>query len=123
MALPGIRCADHFGIAAPDIGAATRSFVGALRAEAFLTGGPFGTGDARNPSVAEHPGVNARAVIKALGVLRLASGRSLELLESAAPPPQRSRPRKKDAGGYDDDFHAPEQAGIRRLRTPKHPAE
>ena len=96
-ALPGLLGIEHVGLTVPDIEVATSFFVDVLGAEVLFEVGPFASDD---DWMETHLGVHPRAVIRALRMLRLAAGPSVELFEYSSPDRSEARPRNSDAAGH-----------------------
>ena len=69
-ALPGLLGVEHVGVTVPDMEAATAFFVDVLGGEVLFEVGPFSSED---DWMEKHLGVNPRAVIRRLRMLRLAA--------------------------------------------------
>jgi catechol 2,3-dioxygenase-like lactoylglutathione lyase family enzyme len=93
----GLRGIEHIGLTVPDIEAATRFFVDVLGAESVYDEGPFA---ADNDWMTDNLGVEARAAIPKLRILKIANGPSLELFEYDAPDQATRPPRNSDIGGH-----------------------
>ncbi len=103
--LPGLLGAEHIGLTVPDMAAATKFFVEVLGAEVLFEAGPFSSdGD----WMKVHLGVQPRAVIRRLRMLRLAAGPSVELFEYSSPDQDQAHPGNSDAGGHHLAFYVTE---------------
>ncbi len=112
--LPGLMGIEHIGLTVPDMDAATTFFVEVLGAEVLFEVGPFGSED---DWMAAHLGVNPRATIPRLNMLRLLEGPSIELFQYESPDQQRDRPRNSDAGGHHLAFYVDDMdAAVGHLR-------
>jgi catechol 2,3-dioxygenase-like lactoylglutathione lyase family enzyme len=106
-ALPGLLGVEHVGLTVPDIDAATKFFVDVLGAEVLFEVGPFASED---EWMETHLGVDPRAAIRRLRMLRLAAGPSVELFEYSSPDQDDARPRNSDAGGHHLGFYVTDMA-------------
>ena len=110
--LPGWRGVDHFGIAVPDIEVATEFLVEVIGCEHIISAGPFGGADGPMADWLEGQlGVDRRANIKELRMLRCRVGSNIELFEWNAPDEVQRYPKLSDYGGnhiafYVDDLTA-----------------
>jgi catechol 2,3-dioxygenase-like lactoylglutathione lyase family enzyme len=110
----GLRGIEHIGLTVPDIEAATRFFVDVLGAESVYDEGPFA---ADNDWMTDNLGVEARAAIPKLRILKIANGPSLELFEYDAPDQATRPPRNSDIGGHHLAFYVDDiAAAIAALR-------
>jgi catechol 2,3-dioxygenase-like lactoylglutathione lyase family enzyme len=106
-ALPGFLGVEHIGLTVPDMEAATKFFVEILGAEVLFEVGPFSSQD---DWMEKHLGVDPRAFLNRLRMLRVAAGPSVELFEYSSPNQDHSRPRNDDAGGHHLAFYVTDMA-------------
>lgn len=88
---------DHIGLTVPNVETATEFFQELFGAEVLFDVGPFEHAD---DWMRAHLGVDPRAKIKVLRMLKLAHGPCLELFEYEAPAQQRNVPANSDIGGH-----------------------
>jgi glyoxylase I family protein len=96
--LPGLRGVDHIGITVPDLGAADRFLVDVLGCEYLYSLGPYRHDD--TDWMAEHLGVDARAVMQRLHFYRCGGQAIFEVFQYAAPDQADVPPRNSDVGGH-----------------------
>jgi glyoxylase I family protein len=96
--LPGLRGVDHIGITVPDLGAADRFLVDVLGCEYLYSLGPYRHDD--TDWMAEHLGVDARAVMQRLHFYRCGGQAIFEVFQYAAPEQTDTPPRNSDVGGH-----------------------
>ncbi len=93
--LPGLAGCDHVGFTVPDIDAATTFFVDVIGCEVVFEIGPFIADD---DWMAVHLGVDPRAVIKTLRMLRCKNGPAFELFEYDVIASRKDAPANSDVG-------------------------
>jgi catechol 2,3-dioxygenase-like lactoylglutathione lyase family enzyme len=100
--IPGLRGIEHVGITVPDIDAAVRFFVDILGCEECFRAGPFSAAD---DWMARQLGVDARAVIPQIRMIRCHNGANVEIFAYDAPGQSRTLPRNSDLGGHHIAFY------------------
>ena len=100
--LPGLRGSDHLGFVVPDLDEAVKFFVEVMGCEAFYKMGPFKADD---DWMAVHLGVNPRAEIPQMRLVRCGHGSNLELLQYKTPDQDQLMPKNSDLGGYHFAFY------------------
>ena len=95
--VPTLLGVDHVGITVPNIDAATTWFVDVLGCTAPLTFGPFG--DPVGTFMEDLLGVDPRAVIEQITMVRCGNGANVELFEYTAPDQDRTFRKNSDFGG------------------------
>lgn len=95
--LPGLAGTDHVGFTVPDIEAATRFFVDVIGCSLVYEVGPFQSPD---DWMQVHLGVDRRAVIPKLRMLRCRTGASFEIFEYDLKGAGTTPPRNSDVGGH-----------------------
>lgn len=100
--LPGLRGVDHVGLTVPDLAQAEAFFARVLGCQTLARNGPL---RATDDWLARHVGVDPRAEIRAMALLRCAPGANLELFEWTAPDQRREQPRGSDYGGHHVSFY------------------
>lgn len=109
--IPGLRGADHVGMTVPDLAQAEEFFSRVLGCQTLARNGPLRADD---DWLARHVGVDARAAITAMALLRCGNGANVELFEWTAPDQDTRQPRNSDHAGhhlsfYVDDIHTAAQ--------------
>ncbi len=113
--LPGLRSADHVGMTVPDLAQAEAFFGRVLGCKTVARNGPLRADD---DWLARHVGVDARAEIRAMAMLRCGNGANLELFEWSAPDQDRRQPRNSDHAGHHVSFYVDDiQAAADWLRN------
>jgi catechol 2,3-dioxygenase-like lactoylglutathione lyase family enzyme len=95
--IPGLRGIEHVGLTVPDMDAAVRFFVDILGCEDCFRLGPFAADD---DWMSRQVGVDARARIPEIRLLRCHHGANLELFRFEAPGQSHVMPRNSDLGGH-----------------------
>ncbi len=101
--LPGLRGVDHIGITVPDLDAADRFLVDVLGCEYLYSLGPYRHDD--TDWMAEHLGVDARAVMQRLHFYRCGAQAIFEVFQYSAPDQADVPPRNSDVGGHHVAFY------------------
>ncbi len=107
--LPGLRGHDHTGITVPDMTQALDFFTNVLGCRAALTFGPFS--DDKGTFMTDVLGVNEKAVIQQITMVRCGAGSNIELFKYTSPDQKDMTPKNSDIGGmhialYVDDVAA-----------------
>jgi catechol 2,3-dioxygenase-like lactoylglutathione lyase family enzyme len=102
MGLPGLAGAEHIGITVPDLEAATRFFVDVIGCKAVFEVGPFASDD---DWMQKHLGVDPRARINKLRMLKCANGPSIELFEYDVKDQKKAVSPSSDVGGHHIAFY------------------
>jgi catechol 2,3-dioxygenase-like lactoylglutathione lyase family enzyme len=100
--MPGLRGSDHLGAIVPDLDEAVKFFVEVIGCEAFYKMGPFKADD---DWMAVHLGVNPRAEIPQMRLVRCGYGANLELIQYTTPDQDKRMPKNSDLGGYHFAFY------------------
>jgi catechol 2,3-dioxygenase-like lactoylglutathione lyase family enzyme len=95
--LPGLAGTDHVGFTVPDIEAATRFFVDIIGCSLVFEIGPFQSSD---DWMRVQLGVDPRAIIRKLRLLRCKTGASFEIFEYELPGANKRGPNNSDVGGH-----------------------
>jgi catechol 2,3-dioxygenase-like lactoylglutathione lyase family enzyme len=95
--LPGLAGMDHLGFTVPDIEAATRFFVDVIGCSLVFEIGPFRSDDSW---MQVQLGVDPKAVIRSLRMLRFKTGPSFEIFEYELEGACAIPPRNSDVGGH-----------------------
>ncbi len=99
----GLVGADHVGLTVPDIGEAVAWFQDVMGASAPLSFGPIA--DPSGTLMHDLLGVDPRAVIDQITVLRLGRSANIELFQYQAPDQRRTHPRNSDWSGHHVAFY------------------
>lgn len=114
MGLPGLTGADHIGLTVPDLEAATRFLVEVIGCKVVFDVGPFMSDD---DWMERHLGVDPRAKINKLRMLKCANGPSIELFEYDVKDQKRVGPKNSDIGGHHVSFYVTDMnAAVAHLR-------
>ncbi len=112
--VPGLRGVDHVGLTVPDLKQAEAFFEKLLGCQTLARNGPLRADD---DWLARHVGVDARAEIRAMSLMRCTTGANLELFEWSAPDQDRRQPRNSDHAGHHLSFYVDDiEAAARWLR-------
>src|SRR5262245_54647998 len=95
--LPGLAGTDHVGFTVPDIETATEFFVDIIGCSLVFEIGPFQSSD---DWMKVQLGVDPRAIIRKLRMLRCKTGASFEIFEYRLPGANERSPRNSDVGGH-----------------------
>ena len=95
--LPGLAGAEHVGFTVPDIEAATEFFVEVIGCAMVYEIGPFQSSD---DWMQRQLGVDPRAVVRKLRMLRCKNGPNFELFEYELAGANATPPRNSDVGGH-----------------------
>jgi catechol 2,3-dioxygenase-like lactoylglutathione lyase family enzyme len=101
--VPGVLGVDHMGIMVPNVKQARDWFVNVLGCTAPLRFGPFG--DPKGQLMTQLVGVNPRAVIQQINVVRCGTGSSIELLQYTAPHQNKRLALNSDIAGHHVAFY------------------
>src|SRR6204780_301007 len=96
--LPGMRGHDHTGITVPDMKQAETFFVDVLGCQKAMSFGPFS--DDKGTFMQDVLGVNPRAVINEISMVRCGYGSNIELFQYQAPDQAKDMPKNSDIGGH-----------------------
>ena len=99
----GLVGADHVGLTVPDIDEAVAWFQDVMGASAPLSFGPIA--DPGGTLMRDLLGVDPRAVIDQITVLRLGRSANIELFQYQAPDQRRTHPRNSDWSGHHVAFY------------------
>lgn len=109
--IPGMRGHDHTGITVPDMKQAVDFFtevVGCKKAMAF---GPFA--DDKGTFMQDLLGVDPKAVIEEITLVRCGYGSNIELFKYTAPDQKDATPKNSDIGGYHIAFYVDDVAAAK----------
>jgi catechol 2,3-dioxygenase-like lactoylglutathione lyase family enzyme len=112
----GLVGADHVGITVPDINQAIEWFEDVMGAVAPLTFGPFS--DPTGTFMQDLLGVDPRAVISQITMLRLGHSAGIELFHYDAPDQLHTHPRNSDWAGHHIAFYVTDiDAAVEYMRS------
>lgn len=101
--LPGIRGVNHIGLTVPDLDQAESFFTEVLGCERAMAFGPFR--DDEGTFMQDLLGVDPRAVVNQIRMLRCGFGSNIELFSYDAPDQATIRQRNSDIGAYHIAFY------------------
>ncbi|KQZ29694.1 glyoxalase [Mesorhizobium sp. Root552] len=96
--IPGMRGHDHTGITVPDMQQALDFFTNVVGCEKAMSFGPFA--DDKGTFMQDVLGVDPKAVIEEITMVRCGSGSNIELFKYTAPDQKDATPRNSDIGGF-----------------------
>lgn len=126
MAISGLKGAEHIGLTVPDLDQAVDFFANVLGAEELFEVGPYQSSD---DWMLKNLGVDPRATIPRIKMLKVKDGPTFELFEYDAPDQSEIMPRNSDYGGHHIAFYVEDMAkalrdlkafGLRVLGEPKY---
>jgi catechol 2,3-dioxygenase-like lactoylglutathione lyase family enzyme len=101
--VPGVLGVDHMGITVPNVREARRWFVDVMGCSAPLSFGPFA--DPKGTLMTDLLGVDRRAVVQHINMIRCGTGSSIELLQYSAPHQSKRFARNSDYAGHHVAFY------------------
>jgi catechol 2,3-dioxygenase-like lactoylglutathione lyase family enzyme len=101
--LPGMRGHDHTGVTVPDMAEAVAFFETILGCQKALSFGPFA--DDQGTFMQDVLGVDPKAVIEEITLMRCGFGSNIELFKYTAPDQVDATPKNSDIGGYHIAFY------------------
>lgn len=112
--LPGLRGIDHIGLTVPDLEQAVTFFTDVLGGRLVYRMGPFAD---EGTWFADELGLDARATITAMALMRCGQGSNLEIFQYEAPQQRQEIPRMSDWGGHHLAFYVDDiEAALLALR-------
>jgi catechol 2,3-dioxygenase-like lactoylglutathione lyase family enzyme len=96
--IPGMRGHDHTGITVPDMQQALDFFTNVVGCEKAMSFGPFA--DDKGTFMQDVLGVDPKAVIEEITMVRCGSGSNVELFKYTAPDQKDATPKNSDIGGF-----------------------
>src|SRR3954453_2746889 len=96
--IPGMRGHDHTGITVPDMKEAVSFFTDVVGCKTAMSFGPFA--DDKGTFMQDLLGVDPKAVIEQITVVRCGFGSNIELFQYTAPDQKDAKPRNSDIGGF-----------------------
>ncbi|MEW9807580.1 VOC family protein [Mesorhizobium sp. ZMM04-5] len=101
--IPGMRGHDHTGVTVPDMAQAVDFFTNVVGCQKAMSFGPFA--DDKGTFMQDLLGVDPKAVINEITLLRCGFGSNIELFEYASPDQKDMTPKNSDIGGYHIAFY------------------
>lgn len=101
--IPGMRGHDHTGVTVPDMAQAVDFFTNVIGCQKAMSFGPFA--DDKGTFMQDLLGVDPKAVINEITLVRCGFGSNIELFEYAAPDQKDMTPKNSDIGGYHIAFY------------------
>ena len=96
--IPGMRGHDHTGITVPDMKQAVEFFTEVVGCKKAMSFGPFA--DDKGTFMQDLLGVDPKAVIEEITLVRCGFGSNIELFKYTAPDQKDAKPRNSDIGGF-----------------------
>ncbi len=109
--IPGIRGHDHTGITVPDMKQAVSFFTDVVGCEKAMSFGPFA--DDKGTFMQDVLGVDPKAVIEEITMLRCQFGSNIELFKYTAPDQKDLTPKNSDIGGFHIAFYVDDVAAAK----------
>lgn len=102
-AIPGMRGHDHTGVTVPDMAQAVDFFTNVVGCQKAMSFGPFA--DDQGTFMQDLLGVDPKAVIKEITLLRCGFGSNIELFEYTAPDQKDLAQKNSDVGAFHIAFY------------------
>ena len=109
--LPGLRGHDHTGVTVPDIKQAIDFFTNILGCQQAMSFGPFS--DDKGTFMQDLLGVDPKAVIEEITMVRCGTGSNIELFKYTAPDQKDLTPKNSDIGGFHIAFYVDDVAAAK----------
>lgn len=110
-AIPGMRGHDHTGITVPDMAQAVDFFTNVVGCKKAMSFGPFA--DDKGTFMTDVLGVNPRAVIEEITMVRCGYGSNIELFKYTSPDQKTAIPPNSDIGGHHIAFYVDDVAAAK----------
>ncbi len=110
-AIPGMRGHDHTGITVPDMGEAVDFFTNVVGCRKAMSFGPFA--DDKGTFMTDVLGVDPKAVIEEITLVRCGYGSNIELFKYTSPDQKNAIPKNSDVGGYHIAFYVDDVAAAK----------
>lgn len=101
--MPGMKGHDHTGITVPDMDQAVAFFTDIVGCQKAMSFGPFA--DDKGTFMTDLLGVDAKAVIENITLMRCGFGSNIELFKYTAPDQKTLQQRNSDVGAYHIAFY------------------
>jgi catechol 2,3-dioxygenase-like lactoylglutathione lyase family enzyme len=109
--IPGMRGHDHTGITVPDMKEAVSFFTDVVGCKKAMSFGPFA--DDKGTFMQDVLGVDPKAVIEEITMVRCGTGSNIELFKYTAPDQKKVEARNSDIGGYHIAFYVDDVAAAK----------
>jgi catechol 2,3-dioxygenase-like lactoylglutathione lyase family enzyme len=109
--IPGMRGHDHTGITVPDMKQAVDFFTGVVGCKKAMSFGPFA--DDKGTFMQDLLGVDPKAVIEEITMIRCGTGSNIELFKYTAPDQKDLQPKNSDIGGFHIAFYVDDVAAAK----------
>lgn len=109
--IPGMRGHDHTGITVPDMAQAVSFFSDVVGCEKAMSFGPFA--DDKGTFMRDVLGVDPKAVIEEITLMRCNFGSNIELFKYTAPDQKDLTPKNSDIGGFHIAFYVDDVAAAK----------
>jgi catechol 2,3-dioxygenase-like lactoylglutathione lyase family enzyme len=109
--IPGMRGHDHTGITVPDMKQAVDFFTEVVGCKKAMSFGPFA--DDKGTFMQDVLGVDPKAVIEQITMVRCGNGSNIELFKYTAPDQKDQKVRNSDIGGFHIAFYVDDVAAAK----------
>ncbi|MER9894288.1 VOC family protein [Mesorhizobium sp. M0119] len=109
--IPGMRGHDHTGVTVPDMQQAVGFFTEVVGCKKAMSFGPFA--DDKGTFMQDLLGVDPKAVIEEITLVRCGHGSNIELFKYTAPDQKDLTPRNSDIGGFHIAFYVDDIAAAK----------
>ncbi|MDG4899768.1 MULTISPECIES: VOC family protein [unclassified Mesorhizobium] len=109
--IPGMRGHDHTGITVPDMKQAVDFFTNVVGCKKAMSFGPFA--DDKGTFMQDLLGVDPKAVIEEITLVRCGYGSNIELFKYTAPDQKDLTPKNSDIGGFHIAFYVDDVAAAK----------
>jgi catechol 2,3-dioxygenase-like lactoylglutathione lyase family enzyme len=109
--IPGMRGHDHTGITVPDMKQAVDFFTEVVGCKKAMSFGPFA--DDKGTFMQDVLGVDPKAVIEQITMVRCGTGSNIELFKYTAPDQKDVTPKNSDIGGFHIAFYVDDVAAAK----------
>ncbi|MER8881570.1 VOC family protein [Mesorhizobium sp. M0902] len=109
--IPGMRGHDHTGVTVPDMEQAVDFFTEVVGCKKAMSFGPFA--DDKGTFMQDLLGVDPKAVIEEITLVRCGHGSNIELFKYTAPDQKDLTPRNSDIGGFHIAFYVDDIAAAK----------
>lgn len=116
-AIPGMRGHDHTGITVPDMAQAVDFFTNVVGCQKAMSFGPFA--DDQGTFMQDLLGVDPKAVIKEITLLRCGFGSNIELFQYTAPDQKDLAQKNSDIGAFHIAFYVDDVAAAEKYLKEK----
>jgi catechol 2,3-dioxygenase-like lactoylglutathione lyase family enzyme len=109
--IPGMRGHDHTGVTVPDMAQAVDFFTNVIGCQKAMSFGPFA--DDKGTFMTDLLGVDPKAVIEEITLVRCGFGSNVELFKYTAPDQKDLQPKNSDIGGFHIAFYVDDVAAAK----------